>query len=59
VRVSCIINSNFDILAIAETHLLNNDVIDVDGYTWFGFNRKIIHRNARNGSGGIGFLIKK
>ena len=38
--------------------MLNECVIDIDGYKWYGFNRENIHRNARSGSGGIGFLVK-
>ena len=30
----------------------------LDGYTWFGNNRKRIHVRARTGSGGVGFFIK-
>ena len=48
---------NFDIIGIAETHLLNNDCITLNDYSWFGNNRKFIHRNARHGSGGVGFLV--
>ena len=57
-RASCILEENLDILAIAESHLLNEEVLNIDGYTWFGFNRENIHRNAKSGSGGVGFLIK-
>ena len=49
---------NLDILGIAETHLTKANNIDLDGYTWFGKNRQLLHVNARNGSGGVGFLIK-
>ena len=45
-------------MAIAETHLLNEKVLNIEGYEWFGFNRENIHRNAKSGSGGVGFLIK-
>jgi len=37
------------------------DVLNINGYTckWFGYNRQEIHKNAKRGSGGVGFLIKK
>ena len=37
--------------------MLNQDVLNIDGYTWYGFNREENHRNAKSGSGGVGFLI--
>ena len=49
---------NLDVIGLAETHLVGTDIIEVDGYTWFGRNRKMLHKNAKKGSGGIGFLIK-
>ena len=57
-RLSCILNKQIDILAVAETHLCKDDVLNINGYSWFGLNRKLIHINARKGSGGVGFLIK-
>ena len=50
--------TNFDILALCETFLRDNDEISVDGYKFIGHNRTNIHKNARRGSGGIGVLIK-
>jgi hypothetical protein len=47
-----------DIISICETHLLDNEVINVNSYTWFGFNRLEIHRNAPKGSGGVGLLLR-
>ena len=47
-----------DIVGIAETHLLGNNVLYLEGYTWFGYNRMNIHKNARIGSGGVGFFVK-
>ena len=32
--------------------------MDVDGYTWFGFNRTVKHRNAPKTFGGIGLLVR-
>lgn len=58
VRHSCLSYINIDILAVAETHLRGNEELSVAGYTWFGQNRLNIHRNAKNGSGGVGLLVK-
>ena len=46
-------------MGIAETHLVNDSVINVDNYEWFGNNRKHIHIRAKTGSGGVGILVKK
>ena len=46
-------------MGIAETHLVNDNVINVDNYEWFGNNRKHIHIRAKTGSGGVGILVKK
>jgi hypothetical protein len=48
-----------DIISLCETHLSNQDVINVPGYVWYGFNRPEIHRNAPKASGGVGLLVKK
>ncbi|XP_053391424.1 uncharacterized protein LOC128554201, partial [Mercenaria mercenaria] len=47
-----------DIFSICVTHLTENKVIDVEGYVWYGNNRKNIHVNAVRGSGGVGILVK-
>ena len=49
---------DLDIIGIAETHLIDNNVINCKNYKWFGHNRTNIHVNAWAGSGGVGFLIK-
>ena len=49
---------DLDIIGIAETHLMNEKLLEIDGYTWFGNNRKNIHIKAKKGSGGVGFLIR-
>lgn len=43
---------------ISETHLKDNEAIELDGYKWIGCNRRILSNKAWRGSGGIGFLIK-
>ncbi|VDH91823.1 Hypothetical predicted protein [Mytilus galloprovincialis] len=45
-------------IGIAETHSTGNKGIQVDGYNWFGFNRKNIHVRAKTGSGRDGLLIR-
>ena len=57
-RQECLNSCDLDIIGIAETHLYNNQNIELDGYVWFGQNRKK-HIKAKKGSGGIGFLIKR
>ena len=56
---NCIKHLNLDIKGIVETHLRNDDMISIDGCKWIGHNRKNLHRSARTGSGGEGFLIKE
>ena len=48
-----------DIMAVAETWLRGEEVIEVDGYRWFGRNRKGLHWKAVRGSGGVGLLIRE
>ena len=50
---------NFDIVGIAETHLINKQELELRNYVWYGHNRRNIHFRAKVGSGGVGFLIKK
>ncbi|VDI49336.1 Hypothetical predicted protein [Mytilus galloprovincialis] len=42
---------------VCETHLIAGDNLRINGYIWKGFNRKLIHRDAPKGSGGVGLLI--
>ena len=51
-------NLNHDIACINETHLKDLDIIELTGYTWFGFNRPVRHVNAPKPSGGIGIFVK-
>lgn len=43
---------------MCETHLVGEEVISINNFTWFGFNRKHILRSAKKGSGGVGVLVK-
>ncbi|CAG2245923.1 unnamed protein product [Mytilus edulis] len=54
----CVRYYNLHILGLVETHLTGNTGINIDGYTWFGLNRKEIHIRAKTGSGGVGILIR-
>ncbi|CAC5385800.1 unnamed protein product [Mytilus coruscus] len=49
---------NLHILGIAETHLMGSNSVNVDGYCWYGHNRRNIHIRAKNGSGGVGLLVR-
>ena len=57
-RIAIINEINADIISLNETHLGENQVINVQGYTWKGFNRMHVHKDAPKASGGVGFLIK-
>lgn len=50
---------NFDIVGLAETHLIKRQELKLKHYEWFGHNRHNIHFKAKTGSGGVGFLIRK
>ena len=49
---------DLDVIGIAETHLLQNNYIDVEGLKWYGNNRKQIHIRAPKGSGWVGIFVK-
>ena len=55
---SCIYKRDLHIIGLAETHLIGENNINIDGYKWYGNNRKLLHVRARNGSGGVGILVK-
>ena len=48
-----------DIMALVETCLKGDEEVVVEGYKWFGHNRKHLHRNAVRGSGGVGVLVRE
>ena len=56
-RCAIIEHLNAQIISVNETHLMYDDVIEMQNFIWYGFNRKNIHKNAPKGSGGVGFLI--
>ena len=46
---------DLNIIGIAETHLLSGQVIEIDGYSWFGNNRNDIQCWQRKILGALGF----
>ena len=48
-----------DMMALVETWLKGEEEIVVEGYRWFGRNRRNLHRNAVRGSGGVGLLVRE
>ena len=48
---------NADIVSLNETHLQGENIIEVDGYVWFGLNREM-HTKAYRASGGVGMLVR-
>ena len=44
-------------MGLAETHLVGTDIIEIEGYKWYGQNRKNAHK-CQEGFRGIRFLIK-
>ena len=55
----CMNHLSLDIIGLAETHLKNSEKLQIAGYRWFGQNRENVHRKAKCGSGGVGFLVKE
>ena len=43
VRASCLLSLNLDIVGVVETHLKNDETLEVAGYEWFGQNGKRLH----------------
>ena len=57
-KVHLIKHLNFDIIALCETFLTEDNIIDIGNYSWFGNNRLNIDKRATRGSGGVGILVK-
>lgn len=53
-----ILATNLDIMGLCETFLRSSDIINIEGYKWFGNNRTSISKRAVRGSGGVGPLVK-
>lgn len=56
-RKRILLDHNPDIILLNETHLKRNEAIDLQAYTWFGYNQTM-HIKAVKGPGGVGFLVK-
>ena len=53
---------DLDIVCLSETFLQDERSINIEGYSWFGNNRKSISKRAlrgSGGSGGVGVLVKQ
>lgn len=49
---------NPDIICLTETHLSGNNEISLEGYKFFGNNRKITKKRGVKTYGGVGILVK-
>lgn len=49
---------NCDIIFIGEMYLYVENVFDINGYRWFGFNRRDIYVNVFKLLGGVGILVR-
>ena len=56
-RAKLVTHNNPDIVCITETHLKDDQVLEVNGYDYYGLNRKLQVKNSR-GSGGVRILVK-
>ena len=45
------------VMALVEAWLKREEEIVVEGYRWFGRNRRSLHTKAVRGSGGVGLLV--
>ena len=54
-RCEIVRNLDCDIVGISESHLTHGNVIEIDGYRWYGKNRIT---NTSKPSGGVGILVK-
>ena len=43
---------------MSETHLANNQTIDIPNYTFYAHNRKTTHKKAPKTYGGVGIFVK-
>ena len=48
-RESVILSGNYDIVALCETFLRNDEKIDIQGYKWIGHNRCDIGKMRNEG----------
>ncbi|CAC5380484.1 unnamed protein product [Mytilus coruscus] len=57
-RGKVLIYINSDIIGICETFLRGNERLHVDGFRFYGNNRKTLHKRATCGSAGVGASAK-
>ena len=57
-RTEILKHMDSDVICINETHLQGNATIELQNYTYYGFNRQLTHIHAPKGSGGIGIFVK-
>ena len=55
-RERLIVSSNCDIFCVSETHLLYESVIYVEGYEYYGYNRKGHQRVYQKVQEELGYL---
>ena len=58
IRASSLIQWDLDINGLAKTHLRDNNIPFIEGYSDFTHNRTQLHRRAKVGSSGVCILIK-
>ena len=58
-RTNIIKTLDLDIICLCETFLRDEHSLNIEGYSWYGNNRKCISKRAIRGSGGVGVLIKQ
>ena len=58
IRRSIVNSFDADIICISETHLKDDDVLQLSGYKYFDCKRTKIHINAPKGSGGVGCFVR-
>ena len=57
-RMKIIEGENPDICTLIETHLKNDEEIDISGYKSYTCNRKLINKRSKRNFGGLCILIK-
>ncbi len=55
----CLELFQYDIITVTESHLVDDNILHVNGYQWCDHNINDVHiRARRKGSGGVGALVK-
>ncbi len=58
IRLTALSHLNADIICLGETHLKNENTVNIDNYVPYNHKRQSIHINAHKGSGGVYFSVK-